>query len=134
MTTKNPEEIQERLKVQGVESHISRGRNDDPLPWVVAGNLDGIPFDIIPQVAGAQVANGIFVEPIGIRILDIADLIAVKCYAGTPKDILDVANLIRTRPDMREKTHRIAEKYGHGKMLEIFLSDRPHVSTHFPEG
>lgn len=108
----SPNEIVKVLSENGILGKLNFGEPGDPLPWVVSGYVDGVKFDIIPQVAHSSVEKGISIEDFGLSICSLEDLVSLKCYAGGPQDLLDVANLVRVRPEIREAVLSAAEKHG----------------------
>ena len=44
-----------------------------------------------------------------------------NCDAGGPQDLVDIANLVGVRPDLREEALRIAGIYGQASALVSFL-------------
>lgn len=70
------------LRNKGIESQLTWGDPDVPLPWVIRGELGGVPFDILPQVAGTRVERGTFLPDLGITVCSVEDFIALKCFAG----------------------------------------------------
>ena len=97
------------------------GDPEDPHPWVVRGDIEGVRFDILPQIAGTRVERGTPLPGLGIRVCGVSDFIALTCDAGGPQDLVDVANLISVRPDLREEALRIARDYGISHRLLPFL-------------
>ena len=110
------------LRGKGVESQLTWGDPDDPLPWVIRGEVGGVPFDILPQVAGTRVDRGTFLPDLGITVCSVEDFIALKCFAGGPQDLADIANLIGVRPDLRTSALRVAGAYGLSERLLSFLA------------
>jgi hypothetical protein len=97
-----PKEISETLAAKGIKSEVRFGEHGDPLPWVVCGYIGDVRFDIIPQIANTKVERALLIESFGSSICSLEDLVALKCYAGGPQDLLDVANLVKTCPDIYE--------------------------------
>ena len=108
----SPQEIVSILSAHGIYSEIRSGEVGDPLPWVIVGYAEDIKFDILPQMVNTQVKNGVFIEELGLTVCSLKDLIALKCYAGGPQDLLDVANLVEVRPDIRSATLILAKEHG----------------------
>ena len=117
----DPQKILSSLQKSGIECLLIQGDQEDPLPWVVRGEIEGVRFDILPQVSGTRVERGIVLPDLGLRICDVSDFIALKCYAGGPQDLVDIANLVGVRPDLREEALRIAGIYGQASALVSFL-------------
>lgn len=79
---------------------------------MIVGYAVDIKFDILPQMVNTQVKNGIFIEELGLTVCSLKDLIVLKCYAGGPQDLRDVANLVEVRPDIRSATLILAKEHG----------------------
>jgi hypothetical protein len=110
------------LRNKGIESQLTWGDPDDPLPWVIRGEVGGVSFDILPQIAGTRVERGTFLPDLGITVCSVEDFIALKCFAGGPQDLADIANLIGVRSDLRSIALQVAGVYGLSERLLPFLA------------
>lgn len=108
----DPRDIVSVLSEHGISSEMRPGEVGDPLPWVVVGYAEDIKFDILPQMASTRVRHGVFIENLGLTVCSLKDLIALKCYAGGPQDLLDVANLLKVRPEIYSEAMILAEEHG----------------------
>ena len=119
---RSPADPQSSLRKNGIVCLLTWGGDpEDPRPWVVRGDIEGVRFDILPQIAGTRVERGTPLPGLGIRVCGVSDFIALKYIAGGPQDLLDVANLLWVRPDLREEALRIAGDYGISHRLLLFL-------------
>jgi hypothetical protein len=86
------------------------------LPWVVDGELEGVRFQIFAPRGGKPFST-VSVSPVGgegtrVPVLDLADLIRLKLEAGGPKDLWDVARLLRRYPEERSRALSQASTLG----------------------
>ena len=109
------------LRKNGIDCLPTWGDPGDSRPWVVRGEIEGVRFDILPQIAGTRVERGTPLPGLGVRVCSVSDFIALTCYAGGPQDLMDVANLISVRPDLREEALQIAGDSGISHRLLPFL-------------
>jgi len=111
------------LHQAGISADVVRGDIFDPLPWVIQGVHDGIPFQVLP-------AGSIGVDPkkamvqVGIGFASEQDFIVSKCIAGGQQDLHDVAVLVLKRPDLLAFAEAQAEERGCRDKLDSWLSDR----------
>ena len=119
------EEAQRRLAGHGIATVLRRG---DPLEGdfsCLKGTLDGIPFDVIPQlvpVAWERVVT-VSVGDAIVRVVDLETLLALKLRAGAPRDLLDAAMLALMHPESREAALQLAERYRQRERLQRALED-----------
>lgn len=117
----DPGQILSSLRKNGFDCLLTWGDPEDPRPWVVRGDIEGVRFDILPQIAGTRVERGTPLPGLGIRVCGVSDFIALTCDAGGPQDLVDVTNLISVRPDLREEALQIAGDSGISHRLLLFL-------------
>ena len=75
----DPGQILSSLRKNGIDCLLTWGDPEDPLPWVVRGDIEGVRFDILPQVPGTRVERGNPLPGLGIRVCGVSDFIALKC-------------------------------------------------------
>ncbi len=104
-------------------------RQGDPLgrdlPWVVDGELDGVRFQVFAPRGGRHFAT-VSISPAGgegarVSVLDLPDLIRLKLEAGGPKDLWDVARLLRRYPEERSRALSQASTLGVAGELNHWL-------------
>jgi hypothetical protein len=124
----DPREIRRRLTRLSIESRLLRSDDGDGRPpWIVRGEIEGVPFDILPALVPvywsrtipARLPNGTIV-----RVIDLEGLLRLKIRAGGHKDLWDVAALLRVHPAYLEAALRMAAAYGCQDELERWLHDR----------
>ncbi len=110
-------EVERALREAGLAFVTRRG---DPLgrdlPWVVDGELEGVRFQVFAP-RGERPFSTVSVSPPGgegpaVRVLDLADLLRLKLEAGGPKDLWDVARLLRRYPEELPRTLAQASSLG----------------------
>lgn len=59
-----------------------------------------------------------------LRYVGLADLVALKLYAGSRRDIADVVELLRSNPDANlEQIRAIAAKYEYAELIETLIRE-----------
>jgi len=106
-------EVQRRLADQGIKTRLLRGdvlEGDFPC---LQGELDGIRFDVLPQLAPVAWENlpEFQVGRTRIRVVDLPGLLALKFRARGPQDLLDAAALVLLHPELEPLALRLAGTY-----------------------
>lgn len=119
------EEAQRQLAARGIATVLRKG---DPLEGdfsCLKGNLDGIPFDVIPQLVPVEWEQivSVSVGDVTVRVVGLEALLAMKLKAGAPKDLLDAVMLTLMHPESRETALRLADRYRQRERLERLLED-----------
>jgi hypothetical protein len=105
-------EVERALREAGLTFVSRRGDSlSRDLPWVVEGELEGVRFQVFAPRGGKPFA-AVSISPAGgegprVPVLDLADLLRLKLEAGGPKDLWDVARLLRRYPE--ELSHSLAQ-------------------------
>lgn len=124
-------EVEGVLRSAGIAFSVRRG---DPLgqdlPWVIAGELDGASFQVFAP-RGGRGFKTVNVSPANdqgssIPVVDLPDLLRLKLEAGGPKDLWDVARLVRRHPEHLEAVKANARALGIESELARWL-ERPLV-------
>jgi hypothetical protein len=116
------QQIEAILQAANISFSVRLGNIHDSLPWVVHGDYDGIPFQILPADAiGVQPDQAVLHA--GVLAVNIHDFIRSKCLAGGQQDMHDVAALAMLNPDLREFIIEQADRHGCLDKLESWLSD-----------
>lgn len=119
-------EVEQALNGAGL---VFVARKGDPsggdLPWVVEGELEGARFQVFAPRGGRPFST-VNVSPAGseatpIAIVSLPDLIRLKLEAGGPKDLWDVARLVRRYPEERPGAVALASALGVGDELRRWL-------------
>jgi len=111
------------MRHAGMEVQKRTGASDDPLPWVVAGRLEGVPFQVLPGHIAGDPAKAIRLDEIGLRVLPLAAFVRSKLRAGSWKDLYDIGWLCLRYPRLLPHAQVVAAEYGHAKALDRVLAD-----------
>lgn len=112
--------LERTLKKAGFETGLRRGEADDPIPALLAvtdqyGNrvdlLAGL-RNLDPDAFSRSLTVEVFNT--AIRVIGREDFIAMKCFAGSPKDLADAREAIRTaeQPLDVDLLRRITRRFG----------------------
>jgi hypothetical protein len=118
-------EVKGRLAARGIVTELFRGdRLGGDFPSL-KGELDGIRFDVLPELAPVdwEGAPEFKVGGVTLRIVDLPGLLALKLRAGGPQDLLDAAALVLLHPEIAPLATRLATAHGVGSRLASFLGD-----------
>lgn len=103
------EPLWESLRAEGddVDVDIRLGDDDDPLLGVVRVSVgDASPVDLVVGRSAWQRdilarAGALSIEGTRTRVVDAADLILLKLYAGGPQDCWDIERLLKASPEKK---------------------------------
>jgi hypothetical protein len=127
VTRVDPKEVQRRLAEAGIDADLRRGDVlAGDVPWVVHGALQGIAFDVFPATIAVNWQRGREVslfEGGVLRIIDLTDLLRMKLVAGGPRDLWDVAALVKQHPEHLDTVRAAARSSGVEAKLEEWLND-----------
>jgi hypothetical protein len=126
--------VRARLKRNGIQASLHRGHPAEGDFPCLKGTLAGVPFDIMPPLVSLDWQRAVRV-PVGqneaLPIVDLGGLIRLKLRAQGPRDLLDVAALVRRHPEERHAARELSEAYGVADKLEVWLSD-PRLEAETP--
>lgn len=116
-------EIRDRLRKAGIETRTLRGDVLDGGFSCVKGEIDGIPFDILPPLVPIAWGRAIPLEMAGgtLRVVDLDSLLQLKFRAGGPQDLLDAARLVLRHPEVEPRATELATAYGARDQFEAWL-------------
>jgi hypothetical protein len=91
----------------------------------VRGEIDGIPFDVLPPLVAVAWERALPLDMAGgtIKVVDLDGLLQLKLRAGGPQDLLDVARLVLKHPEAEARARELATAYGAGDPFEAWLRD-----------
>jgi hypothetical protein len=118
-------DVQARLAAKGIKARLNRGDPAEGDFPCLRGELDGIRFDVLPELSPIDWAGApeLKVGGVTLRIVDLEGLLGLKLRAGGPQDLLDAAALILLHPDIAPVAQRLATAYGQATRLARFLED-----------
>lgn len=118
-----PNQVIDALRNAGISADVVRRDAFDPLPWVIRGDHDGVPFQILPAGnVGVDLKRAIVQVDIGFASEH--DFIVSKCIAGGQQDMHDVAVLALKRPDLLSFAEEQAEKHMCKAKLDEWMNDQ----------
>jgi hypothetical protein len=118
-------EAERRLTSAGLEVRKTRGGvREGDLPWVLSGQMDGVPFQVMPPAVAIDWLHSRELDMAGARlkVVGLSDLLRLKLKAGGPKDLMDVTELLRAHPGLAAGTRATAEAYGVSEELDLWLT------------
>jgi predicted nucleotidyltransferase len=132
-TLRDLDAIAEALRARGYDVHVSPPDADDPLGGVLTVvATDADPVQIVNyfnpwsgwSVVGKEAIET--AEPdvlLGLAVVDVPHLIALKLYAGGRKSALDVLELLsRHPPEVLDATRAVCDRLGLGAALTRVLA------------
>lgn len=126
-------QVQGELHAQGIDCSLFRGDVLEGDFACLKGQLDGVPFDVLPALVPLDWERGVEIA-LGrqgrVRVVDLDGLVQLKLRAGGPRDLMDVASLVLLHPGQRGRARELAIAYGVAEKLEHWLEDprlRPDV-------
>ncbi len=118
-------ETRDRLRKAGIETRLLRGDVLDGGFSCVKGDIEGIPFDVLPPLVPVAWERAVALEMPGgtLNVVDLDGLLQLKFRAGGPQDILDAARLVLRHPDAEFRAVELATAYGARDRFEAWLRD-----------
>lgn len=120
-------EAARRLTRAGLQVRKARGDvHEGEIAWVLSGQMEGVPFQIMPPPVGVNWSRAPEIEIGGsrLKVVGLHDLLCLKLKAGGPKDLMDVTELLASHPELTKETKKIAAAYGVGPSLEVWMARR----------
>jgi hypothetical protein len=118
-------EAQRLLGGAGLEPRKTRGDvHEGDIPWVLSGEMDGVPFQVMPPAVAVDWSRAREIEVGGalLKVVGLRDLLRLKLKAAGPKDFMDIMELLKAYPDLTAETHATADAYGVGDDLTRWLT------------
>ena len=118
-------DAQKRLAAKGITTRLFRGDPSGGDFPCLKGVLDGIRFDVLPQLAPVDWdgAPEIKVRGVTLRIVDLRGLLALKLRAQGPQHLLDAAALVLLHPEVEPVARHLATAYRVEDRLKKLLDD-----------
>jgi hypothetical protein len=125
LTRLDLKEAQKLLRAEGVETVMKRGDVLEGDFSCLQGTLDGVRFDILPELVALEwdAALSLSLGGTVLRIVDLDGLVRLKLRAGGPQDLMDAAHLLLQHPDHIARATEAARAYHLEEKLEIWLND-----------
>lgn len=118
-------DAQKLLNSRGIETVMKRGDVLEGDFSCLQGTLEGVRFDILPEIVALQWDHALSLSLGGtvLRIVDLDGLLRLKLRAGGPQDLMDAAHLILQHPDRITAAREAARAYRLEDKLDIWLND-----------
>jgi hypothetical protein len=121
------------LRKLGYEVETSEPSIDDPVGGIVAvSGPDFDPIEIVnlrapsgrhAKLARDAIASAVKIPELGLPVIDLPHLVALKLVTGGRKDELDVIELLRANPAQIDAVVAVCEKHHLSKQLNRALAD-----------
>lgn len=114
-----------RLRDAGIAVRLLGGDALDGGFDCLKGEIDGIPFDVLPPLVPIDWEASIAVRVGGatLKVVDLDGLLQLKFRAGGPQDLLDVVRLVLLHPAAEVRARELATAYGARDRFEAWLED-----------
>ena len=114
-----------RLQQAGIGTRLVRGGVLDGGFSCVKGEIEGIPFDVLPPLVPIAWEDALRIDVAGgtLSVVDLDGLLRLKFRAGGPQDLLDAARLVLLHPETEERARELATAYRAADRFEIWLKD-----------
>jgi hypothetical protein len=114
-----------RLQQAGIGTRLVRAGVLDGGFSCVKGEIEGIPFDVLPPLVPIVWADALRIDVAGgtLSVVDLDGLLCLKFRAGGAQDLLDAARLVLLHPDREERARELATAYRATDRFEIWLKD-----------
>ncbi len=119
-------EVEHRLSLLGADTEVRHGDREDVFLWVVRGRFRGVPFQVLPQPfsldwGAVRTFRPGPDDPGFLRVVSLEDLVRLKILAAGPRDLWDVAELVRLYPEHKALALSEARTRGISSRLEQWL-------------
>jgi hypothetical protein len=115
-----------RLRKAGVETRLVRGDLLDRGFSSLKGEIDEIPFDVLPPLVPIVWERALALDIAGgtLKVVDLDALLQLKFRAGGPQDLLDAARLVLSHPEAETRARELATAYRARDRFDAWLRDR----------
>lgn len=118
-------QVRKTLREAGIKTCVRRGDVlHNGFSWV-QGEIDAIPFDILPPLVPIvwEAATRVDVRGGPLRAVDLDGLLWLKFRAGGPLDLLDAARLVMLHPEAETRAQELATAYRARDRFDSWLRD-----------
>lgn len=114
-----------RLRDGGIAARLLRGDVLDGGFDCLKGEIDGIPFDVLPLLVPIDWDASIEVKVGGetLKVVDLDGLLQLKFRAGGAQDLLDVVRLVLAHPAVEVRARELATAYRARDQFDAWLED-----------
>ncbi len=125
LTRLDLKEARKLLAAHGIETVLKRGDVFEGDFSCLQGTLDGVRFDILPQLVSVQWNSSVSLNFGGavLKVVDLDALVRLKLRAGGPQDLMDAAHLLLQHPDRISGAREAARAYHLQDKLDVWLND-----------
>jgi len=118
-------DAQKLLNSRGIATVMKRGDVLDGDFSFLQGTLEGVRFDILPEIVSLQWDHALSLSLGGtvLRVVDLDGLLRLKLRAGGPQDLMDAAHLMLQHPDRIAAAREAARAYRLEDELDVWLND-----------
>jgi hypothetical protein len=118
-------ETRERLRKAGIETRLRRGDVLDGGFACLKGDIDGIPFDVLPPLVPIVWERTLALDIAGgtLKVVDLDTLLQLKFRAGGPQDLLDATRLVLAHPELEAQAKELATAYRARDRFDSWLRD-----------
>jgi hypothetical protein len=116
---------QQLLRAAGIETRILRGDIVEGGFDCLKGELEGIPFDVLPPLVPIAWGDAVTldVDSMQVKVVDLDGLLALKFRAAGPQDLLDAVRLVLRHPEHEARARELARAYRTLDRFEVWLKD-----------
>jgi hypothetical protein len=114
----------EKLQEAGIKTRLLRGDVLDGGFSCLKGEIDGIPFDVLPPLVPIDWDRALALDMRGgtIKVVGLDALLQLKFRAGGPQDLLDAARLVMLHPETEARARELATAYRALDQFETWLN------------
>jgi hypothetical protein len=115
----------ERLRKAGLETRLLRGDVLDGGFSCLKGEIEGIPFDILPPLVPIVWDRALPLDIGGgtLKVVDLDGLLQLKFRAGGPQDLIDAARLVILHPETEARAQELATAHRARDRFDSWLRD-----------
>ena len=115
----------DRLRTAGIETRLLRGDALEGGFDCLKGEIEGIPFDVLPSLVSIRWDALLTLEIGGgrLNVVDLDALLQLKFRAGGPQDLLDAARLVLLHPESQSRAEELATAYRARDRFDAWLRD-----------
>jgi hypothetical protein len=118
-------DTRERLRKARIETRLFRGDILGGGFGCLKGEIDGIPFDVLPPLVPVAWDQALALDIGGftLKVVDLDGLLQLKFRAGGPQDLLDAARLVLRHPETEARAQELATAYRARERFDAWLHD-----------